>query len=460
VDGMTENPPATAPPRLLTHSLLMGERLYLHTYVRLGVALVIGVGAYIGRDLVGIDELDLPSLVVLAVAIAGYNAVAYSVTRRWRAEEPTAVAQRVLLRTMYAAILMDYLALTVAIWLVGGARSPFLAFYLLHLMLGCIYLSPRAAIASAALAFGLLVALVLLEVTGLAPPHLPMGAVTSSEPLAARHAITVLVVYGLLFGLTSFLLITLSHLLRRGEEELRSANEAVTRLSSMRRDFLHIAVHNLRSPLGVTTMFLEHMRAELGGPISDQQRTWLDTCLRRIDGLQVFLQDLQLFSSLDSGELEARMEPVAIDELLAQIVDDHLELVAQHEHEMRVDVEEGLPKVLGVRRLLREAVTNYVTNAVKYTPDGGTIVLRARAADGAVRIEVEDTGVGIPEDERERLFTEFFRGKRKGTPLADVEGTGLGLSIVRRVANAHRGRVDVSSEPGRGSVFSLELPTA
>jgi two-component system sensor histidine kinase VicK len=320
------------------------------------------------------------------------------------------------------------------------------------------YLSTRSAVLSTALAFGLLVLLALSEVHAVVVPYLPIGSVSSKEPLDARHAITVLVVYGLLFVMTLFLLTTLSRMLRRGEGELRRTHEEVTRLSNQRRDFLHIAVHNLRSPIGVTTMFVEHLRAGLGGPITEQQQKWLDTCLRRLDGLQVFLQDLQLLSTFEAGELEAKKTDVDMAALLRQIVDEHRELASRNEHELKLVLPDDLPPVRGIERLLREAIVNYVSNAIKYTPNGGHIVVRAVRDGGLLRVEVEDDGIGIADSDRDRLFTEFFRGRREETPVAGVEGTGLGLSIVKRIAGVHGGRVDVRSEVDRGSTFVLEIP--
>jgi signal transduction histidine kinase len=140
-------------------------------------------------------------------------------------------------------------------------------------------------------------------------------------------------------------------------------------------------------------------------------------------------------------------------------VAEHQDLARQSRHTLRLQVEGRIPPVRGLQLLLREAIANYITNAVKYTPEGGTIVVRARSSTPTtVRIEVEDDGIGIAPEDQERLFTEFVRIPREGKAVDRAKGTGLGLSIVKRVVEAHGGAVGVESGRAEGSTFFVELP--
>ena len=212
-------PQQQAGPLLMMHGRLLGARLYLHTWIRLCVAVVIVVGAFVAKHLVGIANLDVVGLLAVAVFIALYNAAAWFLARRYRQPEQTLTDYRRLVAAMYAAIVLDFLTLTVAAWLVGGTRSPFLAFYLVHVMLSCVLLSRRAATTFTALAYVLLAALVVGEWAGLIPSHEVPGATGGTGALDGRYALTVLLVYGMLFGLTAFLLLTLVELLRQGEQQ-------------------------------------------------------------------------------------------------------------------------------------------------------------------------------------------------------------------------------------------------
>jgi len=446
------------PRQVLTHSRLLGERMYQHSVIRFLLAFTMIAGGLVGKHVVGIADLDATGLTLLGAVVLVYNAIAWAITRSRRLEVESAEAERVLLRTMYGAIVVDYVVLTIGIWIVGGTRSPFLAFYLLHVIISGILLSRRAAITFHALGYAMLVLLVLGEWSGAVPPRSPEGAVAGSGALDGRYAITVLFVYGLLFLITGFLLVTFANNMRRAEGEIRQANAELTRLSNLRRDFLDIALHNLQSPLGVAMMHLRNLRDGLGGEITPQQAQWVDRSLERLGGLTGFMRDLQTLSTLESLSVETQAAEVDVAALLRKLAEDFQDAAQQRGQTLLAEPEEGLPKVRGVEVLLREAVANYVSNAVKYTPEGGRIALGARHAPPMVRIEVRDDGPGISEEDRKRLFSEFVRIRQQGKPVARVEGTGLGLTIVRRIVEAHGGRAGVGSEPGPGSTFWIELP--
>ena len=144
--------------------------------------------------------------------------------------------------------------------------------------------------------------------------------------------------------------------------------------------------------------------------------------------------------------------------VVERVVEDQRDLARARRQTLSLFVEQPLPLVVGHERLLSEALVNYLTNAIKYTPEGGQIQVRARTRGARLRLEVIDSGVGIPECDRPRLFREFVRLDHQGTAVAGTQGSGLGLSIVRRIALAHGGDVGVDSEPGRGSTFWMELP--
>ncbi|UCD74867.1 MAG: hypothetical protein JSV91_13905 [Phycisphaerales bacterium] len=444
---------------LLTYNRLIGARLYLHTWIRLFVAITIVVGALCAKYLMGIDQLDVLPLIALGVLIAGYNVVAWYLTRAYRSPERAGEAYRYLLGIMYVAIVLDFLSLGGAVWLVGGARSPFLAFYLLHVILSGIMLSRRAAMTLTALAYLLLVILVLGEWTGWIPPRLPEGAVGGVGKLDGRYAVTILGVYALLFGLTTFLLVGLSELLRRGERELHDANIELDRLSSLRRDFLHITLHDLKSPVGAITGLMQNLRAGLCGKLTDRQAEWVDRSLKRLGGLSQFLRELHTLAALETGSLDAEAKDVDLAGLLHELAEENHDLAQARNHTLTVEIDDALPAVRGVRHLLKQAVENLLNNAIKYTPEGGKIVMRGRALPGAVRIEVQDDGIGISAEDQERLFEEFSRVQRS-SKLSKAPGSGVGLSIVKRIVERHGGRAVVESQIDQGSKFIIELPLA
>jgi signal transduction histidine kinase len=341
---------------------------------------------------------------------------------------------------------------------VGGARSPFTAFYLLHVVVSCILLSRRAALALTGVAYALLVALVAVEWSGVATPPLPVGAVAGADRLGGRHALTLLVVHAILFWTSALLLLGLVRSLRSVEQRIRLANAELSRLSQQRKDFLHIAAHNLRAPLGAVTMLLENMRAGLAGETTERQRDWLDRGLRRLGDLETFMTGIQTLASLESDIIKTQFGPVDLAEVAQRLVGDYADVAAAHGQRFSLEVPDRVPPVVGHERLLQEALVNYLSNALKYTPDGGRIVVRVLHRPPLVRVEVSDDGIGIAPEDHGRLFQEFVRIADHGPESAKVKGSGLGLSIVRRIVLAHGGRTGVESEKGKGSTFFMELP--
>jgi signal transduction histidine kinase len=162
-------------------------------------------------------------------------------------------------------------------------------------------------------------------------------------------------------------------------------------------------------------------------------------------------------SHREAGRLEEEMSEVDLSPMLSELVDEYEDIAAGRQQSLLLDAPVGL-NVWGNERLLREAVVNYITNAIKYTPEGGVIRVDGERANEFVRVTVADNGPGIAPEDQSRLFAEFQRLAQPDDGDAP-RGTGLGLSIVRRVVEMHGGSVGLESRPGEGSRFYLDLPS-
>ncbi|MBM4062005.1 MAG: HAMP domain-containing histidine kinase [Planctomycetes bacterium] len=440
---------------LLTHRQMLGGRLYVQTLVRLMVAGAIALLARLGEG----DLLDPRAggfLQVLALVIAAYDLAAFVLLRRYRLPEHSAEANALLQNTMWALVGLDYFALTAFVWVTGGSGSPLLPFYVTHAVLSQMLLSPRRGLTCVALAFVLVTALVVVEWSGAVPVFQALACPDAPHLDSLRSVLVVVAANAMLLGLTSFFVLDLSTRLRNREVQLHGVIAEATRLSELRKDFLRIAMHNLQSPIGAMTMQLENLRAGRNGPLTEPQVESVRRCLARVQGLSRFLKDLQMLALLDNKAIAAQHADVDIGPMLVALVEEYQDVAEARGVQLTADLPGQVPMVRGVERLLREAVVNFVTNAIKFTPGGGHVHVRAERHGDLLRIAVEDDGIGIAPEDQARLFQEFVRLGRQDPKT----GSGLGLSIARRVAEAHGGRTRVWSEKGVGSIFTIELPVA
>ena len=445
--------------RLLLHNQLLGERLYLYSLARFLVVGAIVAGTLFATYIVGVEDLDVTRLFGVAGALGFYNLIVFAIIRPYRGRERSEAAGSMLTGVMHAAILLDFLFLTIALWLVGGARSPFQAFYLFNVILASVLLSRKAAFFHTFLGYLLLAGLVIGEWKGWIPACSPVGAVSTASSLDGRYVVTLLVVYGMLFALSVIMLTSLVQLLRAGEERLREANDQLAALSAVRRDFLQMVLHDLRTPVVAVTQHLYNIEAVLSGKLSEQESRWLTRCQTRMNELMAFLNDLQVLTVLESEGIRKQAQPIDLKPLLESLVAENQDLARMRNHALALECSGDLPDIKGIPRLFREAVLNLITNAVKYTSAGGRIVVRATSKDSRVRIEVEDNGIGISKENQKRLFQEFGRIRPAQSDNLDITGSsGLGLAIVRRIIEMHGGEVGVESELNQGSTFHIEVP--
>jgi signal transduction histidine kinase len=169
--------------------------------------------------------------------------------------------------------------------------------------------------------------------------------------------------------------------------------------------------------------------------------------------LQRIVDELLDLAKIQGGRMQLSRRQVAARALIDDALQAHAAVAAERHVEIRAQVAPALPELAVDRDRIQVVLANLMTNAIRHSPPGGTVTLRGAAADDAVRFEVADQGAGIEPEQREAIFERFTQGRAPG-------GAGLGLSIAREIVTAHGGRIGVDSEPGRGSTFWFELPSA
>ncbi|HYE18463.1 MAG TPA: ATP-binding protein [Tepidisphaeraceae bacterium] len=223
----------------------------------------------------------------------------------------------------------------------------------------------------------------------------------------------------------------------------------------LRKEFVANVSHELRTPLTVIKGFVETLQ---DGAWQDARKApeFLATIARHTQQLTNLVSDILELSKLESAGLAARRAPIDVDFVVRRAY-ELLVPAAQTKHQtLTIDQPDDLPTLKGNADYVERAVSNLIDNAIKYTPDGGTVHVRTYATVAHVFVEVTDNGLGIPAEDIPRIFERFYRVDRSRS--RDMGGTGLGLSIVKHVAQVHGGCVDVESTPGKGSTFRLKFP--
>ena len=308
-----------------------------------------------------------------------------------------------------------------------------------------------------ALRFGMLVAAL-----GTAPAVLLIQAATGSPVDAVAIAVGAAALGGLVLLRLTGVIHALDRLraderLARAEAEtaqrlLTEQNERLREADRLKDEFVALISHDLRTPLTSITGYVE---LALEDELTDEVRGFLQVVSRNAERLLALVNDLLFVARLQTGEMS--LDPADVD--LAEVVRDGVRSMEPRAAAKRIALTSSLepvPRVLVDRGRVLQVLDNLISNAIKFTPDGGSVHVSLGHDEDRLVLEVADSGIGIAAQDQRRLFERFFRAEN--AVESQVPGTGLGLYISRAIAEAHEGSLSVRSEPGRGSTFRLELP--
>jgi len=226
-------------------------------------------------------------------------------------------------------------------------------------------------------------------------------------------------------------------------------------LERLKDEFVATVSHELRTPLTSMRGFLEMLREGEGGSLTAEQERFLAIIQRSTERLQRLVGDLLFVARLDARGLQLELGRVRLDEVVSECVESNGAVARMRSIDLRHE-SHGEIEIGGDPERISQLTGNLVSNALKFTSEGGRVTARTFVEANVAVLEVEDTGIGIPADDQDRLFERFFRS---ATATAQaIPGTGLGLVIAKAIAEAHGGTISVRSKPGRGSCFRVKLP--
>ncbi|MCD1295962.1 hypothetical protein CUJ83_13245 [Methanocella sp. CWC-04] len=244
--------------------------------------------------------------------------------------------------------------------------------------------------------------------------------------------------------------------LSSANDQLESSYEKLKDLDKMKMEFFTLISHELRTPLTTIKGFTELLHDGLLGPINEKQRDKLDKIKHNVDKLSDVVTSLSDLSSITSKKYSITMLPMALDELIREVVRSISFLVEEKKIKLSVDVPVNLPLINADREKIQQVLLNIINNAIKYTPPGGEIAIKAEDRENDILVSIRDTGIGIPKSDLEKIFTGFYHS---GYKLSyEYKGMGLGLALSKGIIESHGGRIWAESELGKWSTFYFTLP--
>jgi signal transduction histidine kinase len=244
--------------------------------------------------------------------------------------------------------------------------------------------------------------------------------------------------------------------LRQLQRSARMAQQALTQSQETNQqqiNFVGMVSHEIKNPLGVIQMSAEMMQLNLGGAVNAKIQKWLGKIQVANDQVLYLLDDVLTLCRLQAEKPRCKFSCLRLHNFCTELVDE-IQQTAGADHVIELTIQKGLSHTFSDIQLMRSMFTNLLLNAIKYTPQGGTIRFDVTAHDRWITFLVQDTGIGIPEAEQQHLFEHFYRASN----AADIAGTGLGLAIVQRCVIALQGKIEVESKIDRGTTFKVQLP--
>ncbi len=408
-------------------------------FATLGCARILGI------------SLQEPALYGIALLLLAYNAVLVVLLNHLR-RTPGARARGRIKRLIHFQISADLIILTGLLHFSGGVENPFAFFFVFHMIIASILLSFRESCLQATLAVLLFGSLVLFEQHDLIPHYCLHGFVKYCQYQEGRYVLGTFLVLAITLYLAVYMASHIAARLRRAERAQMQANAQLREKDRIKDEYVARLTHDIKGHLAAIQSCLA---VATTGSLSGQAADFVGRAHRRTQKLTAFVRMLLKLTRMRlNGKLD--MAVVSLNDLVLNASETVEKTARDKSISLCRDLEISDPAVLVDRPSLEETVVNLLLNAVKYTPAQGTISIHTRTERDSAVVEISDTGIGIPDAERSKIFDEFYRASN----ARDVEpdGTGLGLSLAKHVIDLHGGSIGVVSTEGSGATLRIVLP--
>ncbi|MBN1293495.1 MAG: HAMP domain-containing histidine kinase [Candidatus Latescibacteria bacterium] len=366
------------------------------------------------------------------------------------------VPAQCLVRFTKIQINVDLLLLTLMLHFSGGATNPFIFYYFFHPLLSSILLSKKAAYVEALVASCLFFGMTLLEGYGILRHYNLFSPAYYSQTIFMAGIITAVI--SALF-IAVYMATSIMDRLRLHQGELEVALDELKRLEAEKSRFLDVVAHDLKSPIAAIETMINSILAVHGNSLDPKIRQALQRIPNRTHDLILFIRELLEFSRIKNlNEIHVEFKKLNFLPIVTATVEMYMNQALEKNIKMTVQADQDIPQIYGHKDHLERLAANLISNAIRYTPDNGSVNVKIGMDKNEIILTVSDTGIGIPEDALPNIFTEFFRASN--AKKFTSSGTGLGMSITKTIVEQHCGTISVQSHEGEGTAFTVKFPAA
>ncbi|MGI5836898.1 MAG: sensor histidine kinase [Chloroflexota bacterium] len=446
----------------------LSQRVYWFTQLRWLAAFTVIVGSFVATNFLGIKIDPLP-LYLIGAAIALYNFQFLAGIKRAEVgpKESRLTSARSIANTQ---IVVDLFFLTLLIHFTGGVENPLSFFFIFHVIIASILLSPRETFLQATVAILLFGGLALGEYAGIIPHVHLFGPTWPDMSSHGLYVAIVLLVFSSTLYLAAYMATSITGRLREREKEtielteklglkakeLEEAYNHLAELERIKSEHLGKVSFEIKPPLATIQTSLKIVLDSLVGEKPAVRKDMIQRAEGQTQRLLNFASDLLVLSRAREARLFTERKPIDLLEIVQKVVTHYKPQAEAKSITLSVQFLEQPPCLYADPEALEQVVMNLVGNAVVYTLEGGRVDVKVDELGNAARLVVKDTGIGIAAADLPKVYNEFYRAEN--ARRFNEEGTGLGLSIVRGIVETLGGEIEVESQVGQGTTFTVLLP--
>jgi signal transduction histidine kinase len=384
-----------------------------------------------------------------------YNTIVLILLKRLTKNHVSEAKSRLMVKKIiHFQMSADLLILTILFHYSGGVENPFVIYYVFHMIIASILLSPWESYLQATFASALLTLLALLEYRGIVPHHCLGQFVALDQHNYAPFVFGTVAVVSSALYLVVFMTSSISTRLRSQEQGYWEANQLLAQKDRIKDEYVERVTHDIKGHLAAIKSTLDVVAKGFTGPLDPQQQEFVDRAVDRTRVLAIFIRQLlkltqmRLSNTIETAEFSVALAiKNALEAAKVKATDKNIQLESE--------IQGSCFTIFGDRLSMEEMITNLIFNAVKYTPEGGQVKVKAFENSEHIIVSVKDTGIGIPEEELPRIFDEFYRASN--ARICEKDGTGLGLSIAKQIVELHGGQIRAESQLGKGTTVEFSV---